>query len=754
MASNTVEQIFVELLLNAKGYNKEADQAVKKGGDLERGLKRTEKQSLETNKSFTAMVGGIGKVIKGIAGLAAVIAAGTGLLKLAEEARKANDELNFLSKNLGMTSRDVKAWQGAAAAMGGSAQGMTNDMKSLNSSMNDFVVTGESSMLPIMNTLGVSMIDAQGKVRDTNDVMLDLADSMSKMDREQAFLMGQKLGFDEGTINSLLQGRDAMKEMVDYHKQMYSSNKQELEASRKLSENQAKLSAHWDSMKLMMGNAIIPLLVKLSNVALKFFEFLQRHQKTVKNVFEGMAIFLGVLVVPLLTKALVALVAFIAPFAPFIAVVGALGAAFVLLYDDYKTWAEGGNSLFNWGAFRDYIDNAKFSTENLSKGFLHLIGDYNSWSEVASDGKAWLKMKGFIDENGVSLKSLINGFRNLTSDLLTEVIPTLKGYASVVSKLFSGDFKGAFSEASEMGGELWGRIKSAWSGAKDRVSGAIDIATGQEVGTLSQVSIMNNGKQWQLGQTSKQFETGGRGAGTISTGKGDRGGVSYGSYQMSSKLGVVQDFIKNSAYAKNFSGQSVNSTDFKNTWKDLAKNDPNFEKAQHDYIKKTHYDVLMRKLNKSGLDLSKRGAAVQDAIWSTSVQFGGNTSLINSALKGKNVNSLSDSDIISAIQDYKKANTETLFKSSPSNWDGLRNRAGSEKASLLSLAAQQAQNTMPKANMPNTTSTSTASSSNSNVEVNVKEINVNTSASTVTGTISDAASALVNKMYQFPIGAN
>ena len=63
----------------------------------------------------------------------------------------------------------------------------------------------------------------------------------------------------KGTINTLLQGRDAMQEMVDYHKQMYTSNKQELEASRKLSENQAKLGAHWDSMKLMMGNAIIPI---------------------------------------------------------------------------------------------------------------------------------------------------------------------------------------------------------------------------------------------------------------------------------------------------------------------------------------------------------------------------------------------------------------------------------------------------------------------------------------------------------------
>lgn len=485
MASNTVEQIFVELLLNAKGYNKDADEAVKKSEKLEKGLGGTEKQAVKTDKSIANFTTGLGKAVKGVAGFAAVIAAGTGLLKLADEARKANDELNFLSKNLGMSSGEVKAWQGAAAAMGGSAQGMAGDMKGLNSSMNDFAMTGESSMLPMFNTLGVSMVDAQGKVRGTNDVMLDLADSMSKMDREQAFLMGQKLGFDEGTINTLLQGRDAMQEMVDYHKQMYTSNKQELEASRKLSENQAKLGAHWDSMKLMMGNAIIPLLVKLSNVALRFFEFLQRHQKTVKTVFEGMAIFLGMLVVPLLGKALVAALLFMAPFAPFILTVGLLAAAFIGLYQDYKTWAEGGKSLFNWGAFSGYIDNAKISTENLGKGFLHLIGDYNSWAEVAEDGKSWLKLKGFIDENGVSLKTLRAGFIDLAGDIVKYAIPTLKGYAEILQKLVNGDFKGAAWQSAQMFQNLGDKIIQGGKDIWNRATGAIDVATGQQVGTLS-----------------------------------------------------------------------------------------------------------------------------------------------------------------------------------------------------------------------------------------------------------------------------
>src|SRR5882672_5967035 len=40
-----------------------------------------------------------------------------------------------------------------------------------------------------------------------------------------------------------------------------------------------------------------------------------------------------------------------------------------------------------------------------------------------------------------------------------------------------------------------------------------------------------------LGDLSSKYETGGRGPGTVSSGIGDAGGVSYGSYQMTSRNG-------------------------------------------------------------------------------------------------------------------------------------------------------------------------------------------------------------------------
>lgn len=418
MAENIVESIIVKLGLDGSQYNREADKAVSKNEKLNKSVSDTDKV--------------VGTVTRTLAKWFSVMAVATGVVKMIDEVQKLNDELFFLEKNLGMSSSSIKNWQGAAGAMGGTAQGMTESIKSLNMGMNDFVMMGDTSLLPFMNVLGVSMVDAQGKLRETDKVMLDLADSFSEMDREQAFSIASKMGIDEGAFNTLVQGRKEMEKMLEYQSKMYKSSEEELKASRALAQNRALLGQHWESLKTMMANAIIPLFVKLSEVALGIFEYLQENQDAVQAVFKGISFVVGAILIPILGKALIAALAFIAPFAPFILVVGALGAAFGLLYDDYKVWAEGGKSLFDWGAFRDYIDNSTLSTDNLR-----------------------------------------NAFKNLTKDMMTSTIPTLKGYADIIKLLSEGEFKAAGALAVDMLGNFG-----------ERVGGVIDDVTGNTQGSF------------------------------------------------------------------------------------------------------------------------------------------------------------------------------------------------------------------------------------------------------------------------------
>jgi LysM repeat protein len=144
---------------------------------------------------------------------------------------------------------------------------------------------------------------------------------------------------------------------------------------------------------------------------------------------------------------------------------------------------------------------------------------------------------------------------------------------------------------------------------------------------------------WILGSLSSKYETGGRGPGTVSSGRGDAGGVSYGSYQMTSKPrgGTVARFVGDVAFAwqARFAGVNPGSAEFSARWKALATEAPDaFFDAQHAFIKRTHFDPLVRKIAaEDGVDVTLRSPALQDVIWSTAVQHGPNTPVVHRAIQ-------------------------------------------------------------------------------------------------------------------------
>lgn len=132
-----------------------------------------------------------------------------------------------------------------------------------------------------------------------------------------------------------------------------------------------------------------------------------------------------------------------------------------------------------------------------------------------------------------------------------------------------------------------------------------------------------------LGDLSKKYESNGD-PGCISNGLGDAGGKSYGMYQMSSKMGVVNDFIQwlyNNGYwfAGNLAENPVGSPGFDAAWRWLARGDnaEDFEKAQHDYIRDAYYKPAIAALKRAMYDVEGKHADVmRDVVWSRAVQYG------------------------------------------------------------------------------------------------------------------------------------
>lgn len=139
----------------------------------------------------------------------------------------------------------------------------------------------------------------------------------------------------------------------------------------------------------------------------------------------------------------------------------------------------------------------------------------------------------------------------------------------------------------------------------------------------------------ELGKLSAKYETGGRGPGTVSTGAGDKGGVSYGSYQMASKMGVPARFVSQAGFPwlDDFKNLVAGTAQFTAVWKRIAAAQSDaFQEAQHGYIKKTHYDLLVAKIQSDDiLDVNSRSRALQDVVWSTAVQHGPATPIVHRA---------------------------------------------------------------------------------------------------------------------------
>lgn len=140
--------------------------------------------------------------------------------------------------------------------------------------------------------------------------------------------------------------------------------------------------------------------------------------------------------------------------------------------------------------------------------------------------------------------------------------------------------------------------------------------------------------------------------------------------------------------AAKLNGKSPGSTAFNTAWKGLASSDPNgFAKVQHDFIKHSHYDPVVAKAKELGLNLSGRTMALQNAIWSTSVQHGvgGATSVLRAAING-NPN-VSDAELIKRIYGERSANNGMKYfgKSSPSIRQSVVSRFQRELSDALNM---------------------------------------------------------------------
>ena len=280
---------------------------------------------------------------------------------------------------------------------------------------------------------------------------------------------------------------------------------------------------------------------------------------------------------------------------------------------------------------------------------------------------------------------------------------------------------GAGDDDPEEIDETTGQTRSL-SPPAGRSGGAVSAGgSNAESGAIAQNAITEPGDctRPDLGSQSERFESNGNpGAINTKSAKKDRGGWSYGSYQIATKVGTFKSWM--SFLAKDSNGytdfydslNNVGGNDaatrgdvaFRNKWKELAKNEntkTRFKQAQHDFIQRTHHDIATRLIAKdTGINVcdGSHSNGLQDTVWSTAVQFGagGARKIFKEAhtnIKQRNarkdppVTVITDADLINEIHDIKINTVPTRFKSSPALHGGLVSRFKAERGVALANAS-------------------------------------------------------------------
>lgn len=319
---------------------------------------------------------------------------------------------------------------------------------------------------------------------------------------------------------------------------------------------------------------------------------------------------------------------------------------------------------------------------------------------------------------GQSLTSVSSTFTTATQSLADSTSKTAGTFSEglkLYTKSLTDSWDSLKSSVSNGAASAWAGAKKAMSVASDAVSGGYEAAKqgfreGSKEGGVGGVvggvvgAVKKGGKATAegftgitdktLGAVSERFESGGRGVGTVSTGKGDAGGVSYGKHQLATNNGSMAAFLgsaEGAVVAKEFAGLTPGTAAFTEKYKQVTSGEGKgaMNDAQQAYMQRTHFEPQAAKLKETlGLDVGKEGRAVQEAVFSTATQYGPNSSLISKALAGKDLASMSDAEKVNAIQDYKAANVDKNFASSDSNTKAsVAKRIENERKVLADIAA-------------------------------------------------------------------
>ena len=257
--------------------------------------------------------------------------------------------LDRLSQSLGMSMESLQGWQYAAESAGAEAEEVGNFFRDMNDYIVDATTFDSGPLKDIAKELGISLKDAQGNIRATEDVTLELADAFQKAGNQKAVAFGMQMGLDPGMIALLQKGRGEIESLIKAQKELGVYTKEDAEIASKSRFAFMALGRAIESATMPIARVIVPAITW-------FAERFTAVAKLIRENSQFVQIALGVVAAVMTARFIPALYAMGAaglkamlPFAPLIALVAGLA----LVIDDLVAYINGGESALAglWSVF-------------------------------------------------------------------------------------------------------------------------------------------------------------------------------------------------------------------------------------------------------------------------------------------------------------------------------------------------------------------------------------------------------------------
>lgn len=335
MADGIIEKLIISIGVDSKGVEQGATNAVK--------------------RASSALKSAIGTFIAPVMG---ALLSGQFIKNTYQEVIN----LDHLSTSLGVNVERLQMWQGAAKDAGSSAEAVGSMWMRMNAMITQATTSGtgrlhdlaEKGVVPALTTI-------DGKVKDTDTYLLELSDTLHKMDAQAASGFGRQLGIrDYNLMNFLQQGSGAINQQLKHIKDLGVYTQKDVEIAREFDVALNDVSRVMKMTLVPIFRLLAPLIAKLGMAVV----YARQHWRALVPALIAISTIIVAKMIPsikLLSKELLKLL--MNPAFLKLAVIVGLFVALGLAIEDILVWMDGGESVIGeflgpWEEFKPKIQPA------------------------------------------------------------------------------------------------------------------------------------------------------------------------------------------------------------------------------------------------------------------------------------------------------------------------------------------------------------------------------------------------------------